>query len=184
MTGIVPLLTSERLVFRPFSTEDAPRVQLLLSDAEVTGSSFNMPYPYPDGAAETWIAGQAEAARNGDPTWAICTAADEVVIGAIGLAITDRHHRADLGYWLGRPHWGTGYGTEAARRIAAYAIDDLGLSRIEAKCFTSNVASARILEKIGMEREGTLRQYLWKNGTSHDVYLYATIAGATSGHRS
>ena len=68
-----------------------------------------------------------------------------------------------LGYWIAKECWNQEYGTEAAREIVKYGFTTLGLHRIFSRSFTSNPASRRVLEKIGMKYEGTLRE-AYKNG--------------------
>src|SRR5579864_3400293 len=140
----IPTLATERLILRPFTPEDAPVVQVLAGAAEVAETTLNMPHPYPDGAASAWIATHAAAAADGVAlTWAMVRAADATLIGAIGLVITWRHARGELGYWLGVPYWSQGYTTEAVCRVTAYGFSDLGLNRVDGHCFPRNPASAR-----------------------------------------
>src|SRR5687768_1593520 len=100
-TGVPPLETP-RLVLRPFEPGDAPAVQQLAGDAAVAATTINIPHPYPDGAAEHWIAGHAAAAAAGrNLTWAIVRREGDVLMGAITLRLIPAHRRGDLGYWLG-----------------------------------------------------------------------------------
>jgi RimJ/RimL family protein N-acetyltransferase len=176
----MPVLTTLRLRLRPFTSADAARVALLAGDPEVARMTANIPYPYPDGLAEAWIAGHAEAAAAGRVfAWAI-TRAEEVaaagiLIGSITLVPEAQNQRAEIGYWLGVEHWGRGYATEAARRVLAYSFAERGLRRIQATVFPRNPASARVLEKVGMRKEGVLRSYLVRDGRSEDVALYAVL---------
>jgi RimJ/RimL family protein N-acetyltransferase len=110
--------------------------------------------------------------------FAIELRADRSVIGAAELQIASvQHHRADMGYVLGRPAWGQGYATEAAVAILRYGFDHVRLHKISATCDPDNVASARILEKIGMRREGLLRDHLLIRGEWRDRLLWAAVAG-------
>ena len=95
-----------------------------------------------------------------DPTtvFAVCDA--EGPIGAIGLETRedDYRHSAEIGYWLGKPFWGRGIITCAAKAVTAYGFQTLGLMRIDAPVRASNDASARVLEKAGYQREGAAPQ--------------------------
>ncbi len=163
-------------MLRPFTTEDAPRVQALAGAAEVAATTLNLPHPYPDGAAAMWIGRHALAAADGQSyTWAIVHAADAALLGAVALTIEPRHARGGLGYWLGAPYWGQGYTTEAARRITVFGFVDLGLQRIEAHCFPRNRASARVMEKVGLRYEGLLRGYVRKGEVFEDVLMYGLV---------
>ncbi len=81
----------------------------------------------------------------------------------------------DIGYVLARDAWGQGFATEAARALIAFGFDRLALHRIWATCDVDNVASARVLEKLGMRREGHLRQSVRRRGEWRDCYLYAIL---------
>jgi RimJ/RimL family protein N-acetyltransferase len=99
---------------------------------------------------------------------------DDRLVGMIDLR-TDEHG-ANVGYVLAKEHWGQGIMTEAARCIVAYALAQQELYRVQAFCDVDNVASARVLEKVGMRREGTLRRYVVHPAVSsepRDCYLYA-----------
>jgi RimJ/RimL family protein N-acetyltransferase len=180
MSAPIPVLTTPRLRLRPFTAADADRVALLAGVPEVARMTANIPYPYPDGLAEAWIAGHPEAAAAGRVlTWAI-TRADEAaatgaLIGSITLVPEAQHQRAAIGYWLGVPYWRHGYASEAAHRVLVYGFAERGLRRIQATVFPRNPASARVLEKIGMCKEGVLHSYLLRDGRSEDVALYAVL---------
>src|SRR5678809_1114491 len=119
-----PVLTTERLVLRPFTLSDAPEVQRLAGDRDVASTTLNIPHPYREGVAEAWISTHREHYNQGRLiTFAITRRADEAVIGAISLRPHPDHDNAELGYWLGKPYWNQGYGTEAARAILRYGFE-------------------------------------------------------------
>lgn len=102
------------------------------------------------------LAEQAERPRQG---YYFAIVRDQQVIGSCYLAIRDMTHRqAETGYMLGYEHWGQGYATEAARAAVDFGFETLGLHRIYAEALSENTASRRVLEKIGMRQEGTLRE--------------------------
>lgn len=84
--------------------------------------------------------------------------------------------RGELGYWIIPAEQGNGYATEAAALGATYAFDELGLNKVMARVSKGNDASMRVLEKIGFEQEGTLRDHYWINGAYVDTYLYGRLA--------
>ncbi len=172
----IPVLETERLILRSFALDDAPIVEELAGDPEVAGPTLNIPHPYPAGLAAEWIASHpGNAARSEVYTFAIERKADGTLLGAIGATLAPLHRRAELGYWLGRPYWGQGYTSEAARRVTAFCFDVLGLHRVQATCFIGNLASARVMEKAGMRREGILRGYTRKGDTFRDTAMYALL---------
>lgn len=171
-----PTLRSTRLVLRPFAMEDAPGVQRLAGDREIASSTLNIPHPYEDGMAETWIHGLAGAfARGESATFAIALAENGTLIGSVGLRITAVHARAEIGYWVGKTYWGQGYCSEAVRVILPYGFETCGLVRIYAHHLTRNPASGRVMQKVGMTHEGTLRKHFLKWGVFEDVELYGIL---------
>jgi ribosomal-protein-alanine N-acetyltransferase len=172
----IPTLHTARLLLWPLALADATNVQRLAGAAEVAATTLNLPHPYLDGMAETWIAGHAEQASQGiGLTWAIVRRADDVLLGAIRLGLQVRHQRGSLGYWLGVPYWNQGYTTEAANRVVTYGFAERELYRIQAGCFPRNRASSRVMEKVEMRYEGVLRGYLRKDATMEDVAMYAVV---------
>jgi RimJ/RimL family protein N-acetyltransferase len=98
------------------------------------------------------------------------------LLGSVGGAI--EKHRMQFGYCLARDAWNHGFATEAARAFVAAALEIPGLWRVQAFCDVENCASARVLEKIGLEREGTLRRYMVLpnlGDAPRDVHCYAKI---------
>ena len=88
---------------------------------------------------------------------------------------------AQIGYWIGEPHAGKGYMTDAVRTLVQYGFDRLDLHRLEAACIPGNLRSVRVLEKAGFAREGLLKSYLKINGQWQDHLLFARISGVTDG---
>ncbi|HEX9058018.1 MAG TPA: GNAT family N-acetyltransferase [Ktedonobacterales bacterium] len=168
-------LATERLVLRPFELTDATVVEALAGDVEVARTS-NVPHPYPVGGARAWITAELEAAAHGlRESFAIVRCADGQLVGCMMLGLAPAHRRAALGYWIGRPFWGQGYATEAGARVVAYAFEERALHRVMAHVIRHKRASTRVLEKLGMVHEGTLRQHLYHWGTFEDVDVYGLL---------
>lgn len=170
-----PEIETERLLLRPFRLADAPEVQRLAGAREVAAGTLTIPHPYPDGAAEEWISSTAQNADAVD--FAIERFEDGALIGAIGLRYERAHDRAELGYWIGVPFWGNGYATEAATAVLRAAFET-ELNRVYAVHFATNPASGRVLQKIGMTHEGTLRAHVLKWGEYRDIEAYAILRSA------
>lgn len=172
-----PLLTTERLLLRPFRMSDAAAVRELAGTWEVADTTLRVPHPYPDGAAEAWIAPQAYGFASGRlAVYAITDPEGDRLLGAVGLEIQQEHAQAELGYWVGVPFWGRGYATEAACELLRFGFGTMHLNRIQGRHFVRNPASGRVLRKLGMRHEGTLRQALCKWNRFEDVELYARLA--------
>ncbi len=166
-------LATDRLLLRPFTLDDAPAVQRLAAAYEIAENTLLIPHPYPEGAAAEWIASQPRSANN--HVFAITLLDGGDVAGAIGLEAQPEHGRGEIGYWIGVPYWNRGYVTEAARAVLTWGFESLGLHRIFAYHFTRNPASGRVLQKIGMKHEGTMRQHEKKWDEFVDVEVYGIL---------
>ena len=170
-------LTTQRLVLRPLTQADGKDVQRLAGERLVSDTMLTIPYPYPDGCAEPWIAthpAQWEAGK--EAHFAITLRGSGQLVGVIGLTVAKSHRRADMGYWLGSEHWGKGYCTEAARAVVGFAFDGpLHLNRVTASHMVRNPASGRVMQKIGMTYEGCLRRHVCKDGQFEDIACYGIL---------
>ncbi|NWF67933.1 MAG: GNAT family N-acetyltransferase [Chloroflexi bacterium] len=173
---MTPVLETERLLLRRLELSDALRVQTLAGDYQVARTTLTMPHPYPDGAAAEFILRtQQEMAEGSAYPFAIALKSENQLIGVVGLHPRHDYQRAEIGYWIGVPYWNKGYATEAARRVLRFGFEELKLHRIHAAHFTNNPASGRIMQKIGMQYEGTFRQHFIRFGDFMDVAYYAIL---------
>ncbi len=172
-----PTIKTERLILRPYRLEDAAELQRLIGERDVVSTMTNVPYPYEDGTAEEWIGGRRESFEKGKTVdFAITHRQEGFLIGGASLVDIDQpSERAEIAYWIGKPYWRKGYGTEAAKAIVKYGFETLGLHRINGRHFKRNPASGRILEKIGMKHEGCQRQAYKKWGKFEDWELYGIL---------
>ncbi|MCK8518533.1 GNAT family N-acetyltransferase [Methanoculleus sp. 7T] len=170
-----PVLVTDRLLLRPFDVADAPVVQRLCGDYAVAATTL-LPYPYPDGLAEVWIASLSEGIERGEAAaFAVTVPPEGNLIGGVRLQIDRVHARGELGFWVGRPCWGRGYATEAVGAVIEYGFSVLGLHRVYAVHFSRNPASGRVMEKCGMLREGRFREHVRKWGVYEDVDVWGII---------
>lgn len=102
---------------------------------------------------------------------------DDQLVGGINLALVRRgaSQSAQLGYWLGQPYVGMGYGFAALELVKRYARERLHLHRLEAACLESNAPSRRLLEKSQFTLEGVARSYLKINGVWRDHMIYGLV---------
>ena len=181
----IPFLETERLLLRPFTIADAPRVQELAGESRVAESTTRIPHPYTDGVAEAWIASQPHDWRKQRAlTFAVELVETGELIGAISLRLFAQGPRAELGFWLGIPFWGRGYATEAARELGRYGFEELKLQGIQARHLTGNAAAGRVLEKLGMRYEGVTLQGASRGGVLLDVVDYFLPAASLGENRS
>jgi RimJ/RimL family protein N-acetyltransferase/catechol 2,3-dioxygenase-like lactoylglutathione lyase family enzyme len=171
---VLPTLMTQRLVLRPFSYADAERVRELAGDARVAETTATIPHPYEAGMAEEWVASLPALVVLERFTWAV-SHQDHGLIGGAELRVEREHDRAEIGYWIGVPYWGSGYATETARALCRHAFDELGLRRVYAHHVLRNPASGRVLEKAGMRREAVLRQHVVVRGRVEDMVVWGTL---------
>lgn len=170
------VLETPRLILRPLTVADGPDVRRLAGTHEVASTTLSVPHPYPEGAAESWIATHPACLARGEfVAFGIALRETTELVGAIGLTLALSQYRAEMGYWLGHEYWGRGIATEAATAILKYGFGTLGLHRIYATHFRRNPASGRVMQKIGMRHEGTLRGWALKWGVFEDCELYAKL---------
>ncbi|MEA1976305.1 MAG: GNAT family N-acetyltransferase, partial [Chloroflexota bacterium] len=163
-----------------FQMADALTVEKYVSEKAIAATTLNIPHPYTLEMAEEWIGTHKEAFENGQAVRFAITLEDSgELVGAIGLEITAAHERAEIGYWIGKPHWGKGYCTEAAIAVIQHGFDSLGLERIFATHFLKNPASGRIMQKAGMKHEGRLRHHIKKWGEFEHLEMYSILRSNT-----
>lgn len=159
-----------RLLLRRFAREDGPAIVPLIGDFAIADMTARISHPYTLADAHTFfdmLAAQPERA-----VYAVTCGTSGALMGAIGLDPEPAHDRAELGYWIGRPYWNKGYATEAGAAMLRLAFTELGLHRVTAHHYTRNPASGRVLEKIGMRREGLLIGHMKKWGGYEDCVAY------------
>jgi ribosomal-protein-alanine N-acetyltransferase len=103
--------------------------------------------------------------------------ADGALLGGLTISNVRRGvtQAAGIGYWIGAPYTGRGYMSDALQAVLRFSFGNLRLHRLEAACLPNNVASMRVLEKVGFQREGLARRYLKINGIWQDHVLYALL---------
>ena len=137
----------------------ADDVQRLANDSAIAATS-NVPYPYPKDGARTWITSEMDKQKQGTSYAFAILNEEKDFVGVVTLMSVNQHNAtAGLGYWIGRPYWGKGYGSSAAHRCISYAQEELGIKEIGASCLEHNTASRRILEKVGFKEVGNRKKH-------------------------
>ena len=159
---------------RSFHPNDA---EALARNANNRNVSRNMrdtfPYPYALSDAREWI----EFATSQSPETNFAIASDTELIGGIGITLQSDVNRrsAEIGYWLGEPHWGQGIATAALKAMTDWAFAEFNLVRLYGEVFEWNPASGRVLEKAGYKLEGRLFKSIVKDDQIIDALLYANV---------
>ena len=169
------VITTDRLVLRPPTLADAePIFRGYAQDPEVTRYLIWRPHRSIE-EMEAFLRTCIDGWERGDSLqWVITRKTDDAVIGMLAARIEG--HRVSVGYVLARAEWGKGYVPEALRAAIDVLWSRPGIYRIWAVCDVENQASARVMEKVGMAREGVLKRYILHPNVSdepRDVYCYA-----------
>ena len=177
MTPFEPVvIPTKSLTLRFLREADLPAVYDIFSHPEVM-RYWSYP-PWTDRSqAQQWLINVQEGYRTRNALQlGIERRADHVLVGTCTLfQFHVASRRAEIGYALGRPYWGSGYMHEALQALLRYAFQTLDLNRLEADIDPRNVASARILERLGFQKEGHLRERWIVNGEISDTRLYGLL---------
>jgi 8-oxo-dGTP diphosphatase len=171
-------LATERLVLRPLAPQDAAALHDLVNNFDVSCNLANVPFPYPRDLADEWIASTARDLAAGTAYHLAITGregATEMLVGVVGLRCDPATRAGRLGYWVGRRFWGHGVATEAAGRLARWALANLDLDRLEATVAADNPASLAVLDRIGFRETGRgTEKFLARGGPQPVLRLTAT----------
>jgi len=174
---IMGLIRTDRLMLRDLKENDWQAVHRYASDPEVVRFMDWGPNSEEETKAfiQRSIASQKEQPRR-NHTLAIVLKADDKLIGGCGIHVSNSDNREGwLGYCLNRRFWGQGYATETAKALLAFGFGQLDLHRVFATCDPANTASAHVLEKTGMKKEGHIREHRWAKEKWRDSFLYAIL---------
>ncbi len=153
---------------------DATALHRLVNDWEVAKTLARVPFPYPRALADEWIASTWAQIAAGE-AWHLAMAGedDDALLGCVGVTPDRRKERAELGYWVGRRHWGRGLGSEAAGRLARWALDELGVGVVHASALRDNARSVAVLRRLGFREAGEGTQpFLSRGGGQMPVLLF------------
>jgi ribosomal-protein-alanine N-acetyltransferase len=146
-----PRIESERLILREITDEDTQAIFNNFSDPEVAKWFFEQPLTEIDQAKEFIKAFNDEFMSGEGLTWAIALKGDDKCVGTCGYGDIEIGERGEIGFDLAQEQWGKGLMSEALVPIIAYGFDELGLKKVEAHSYSSNVRAINLLEKIGFQ---------------------------------
>lgn len=176
MTLPTPTLHTARLRLRPFTDADADALYALQSNPHVVRYWDSPPWRERERAVR-FLATCLQMEREGTGARLLIErGTDHAFIGWCCLVQWNPDYRsASLGYVLSDTAWGQGYATEAADALLQWAFETLDLNRVQAETDTRNAASARVLEKLGFQHEGTLREDCTVEGDVSDTWVYGLL---------
>lgn len=169
-----PEIETDHLILREIMPEDTDAVYAIFSDDEVTRYYDLVTMQRRREAEELIDFFDQRFEVESSIRWGITRKADDIVIGTCGYVLLHKH-RGEIGYDLRRSEWGKGVMAEALDAIVDFGFSDMGLQRIEALVMPENVASARLLRKLGFTEEGTLRDYDRFKGAFHDMRCFSIL---------
>jgi RimJ/RimL family protein N-acetyltransferase len=171
------LLTTDRLVLRRFRPADARTLAAYRTDPAVARyQSWQSPYSVEQAAYAIESMAVADPEQPGWFQYAVELTAEHAHIGDVAVNLHDNRLQADIGYSFAPERHGHGYATEAVRGVLDHLFRVRGLHKVSAECDARNVASYRLLERVGFRREGLLRQHSRVKGEWTDDLLYGLLA--------
>ncbi len=171
-----PDLETERLILRQLKPADAEFIYGHFSDPAVTQFLMDEPPLSEPAQAQEIIEFYQDPEGKTYNRWGIVRKQDNQLIGTCGYHKWDRRFfRAEIGYDLSPSSWGQGYMTEALYAVIENGFGRMGLNRIGALVYTENVRSIKLLQKLGFQKEGVLRDYFYLAGQFYDHCLLALL---------
>lgn len=172
-----PILETERLVLRELEAADVQAVFRIFSDDEVT-RYYDFETFTDTQQAVTLIERQKERFRRKTGIrWGITFKGEDVVIGTVGLMLPAEKRKGGLGYDLARPYWRRGIMSEVLREVIRFGFETAGLNRLQALVIPGNVASIRLLEKLGFQDQGVLKNHAFFKGRYQDLHNFILARG-------
>lgn len=174
-----PQLYTERLILRPFKSQDAHELEVIANDFAVADTTMALEYPFTRKSAEEWLEPHLECYLNQlRITWAITLRESSKLIGMICLMFEndEANDCGELGFWLGSAYWNHGYATEAGSKVIAFAFDCLEVNRLEAFHCTRNPRSGNVLKKLGFSWLRQEKDALIKWDKSESIEIYSRLS--------
>ena len=176
-----PPLSDGFVSLRPWLERDVEAILSACSDHEIAWWLDQVPQPYGEADARTYIAMTRRGWKDGThAAFAVTDAEAGDVLGSVGLHWLDADEGvAEVGYWVRAEARGRGVATRATMLIARWAIDVCGMQRVQLRADAKNVASQRVAERAGFEREGVLRSVRYNSRQQRrvDFVMYSLLAG-------
>jgi RimJ/RimL family protein N-acetyltransferase len=171
-----PPLTDGLISLRAWRRADVPALTAACQDPEIPRWTL-VPSPYTERHAEGFVEHSGAARREGRELALAVVDRHDDLLGAIGLTGLDWDNlKGEIGFWIARDSRGRGVGVAATRLLSEWAIEELGLSRLELLAHPGNEPSQRLAARAGYTREGVLRKYRRRRGEQEDLIMFALLA--------
>ena len=168
-------ITIDNFYIRPLHKSDADSIVKYINDAEIHRNTASIPYPYTKKDAKKSLTDSSKHWNAGSAYRFGIVIKDEVV-GCCSLdSVHQKDRNAELGYWLGRPFWGQKIMSRVTKAVVAFGFNQLKLHKIIVKHKESNIASQRIIEKLGFVYEGTERESHLRDGKWCNCRVYSLL---------
>lgn len=167
------VLRDGELLLRPWTEDDVDALIAGCNDPEVAHWIPTIPHPYTREDALAFIRGEVRPEHQ-----ALAIELSGQVVGGIGIGLNSHEYRATMGYWVAAEARGRGICTRALRLLTRHALEELELQRVDLVTDPDNLASQRVAEKVGFQREGVLRAHLrHPDGRIRDSVMFSLLPG-------
>lgn len=174
--GNLPTLETDRLLLRKMKLDDAQDLFEYASDPEVAEHTTWTAHQSLQDSQDFLRSVMEQYDKQVVASWGVVHKSNLKFIGTCGfISWVPHHHRAEIAYALSRKFWGQGLMTEAVRTVVAFGFRTMQLNRVQAVCEVENIASARVMEKVGMRYEGTLREHMFSKGRYRNLKMYSIL---------
>lgn len=172
----LPTIEAERIRLRHLEETDIESLFDIFSDEEAMLYWSSPPFAEMSEAAKLLAQINKNFEQKNLFQWGIALKENDKIIGTTTIFHLDmRNRRAEIGYALNRQFWKQGFVNEALNALFKFAFEELNLHRIEADVDPENTASIRVLERLGFEKEGFLRERWHVGGKTFDSYFYGLL---------
>ena len=162
-------------LIRKLKKSDASSLYKNVKDKEIVRYTLNIPHPYQKKDAAEFI-GRSIKEWNEGKSYVFGIEIDKEIVGICSINNIDKESRhGTLGYWLGKKYWGQKFMSKAAKAVVDFGFKELKLHRIEVTHFAENIASQKIIQKLGFKLEGKEREKIFRFGRWHDHLLYGLL---------
>lgn len=172
----LPSIETERLLLRKMNIDDVEDLFEYASDPKVAENVlWDQHQSIED--SKRYLSYMMKKYKKCDVSeWGIIHKQDNKFIGTCGFGWWNNFHcRAEIGYALSKKYWNRGLMTEAVREVVAFGFEKMKLNRVEARCMLENIASEKVMQKVGMKFEGIMRKQAFARGAFHDLKMYAIL---------